>query len=92
MDPGYNNDESNEKMVVYISTIIFFYLVIPDIFLRTLSPEQLGRLSDFTSPGGVLSLLLSLLIFLMLFSVLLAVIIVKTISRILRSRGSARSR
>jgi hypothetical protein len=41
----------------------YFLLIIPEIILRVCTSEQLGRLSDFTSLGGLLNPLLSLLIF-----------------------------
>ncbi|HBV5503921.1 TPA: hypothetical protein MD110_003996 [Klebsiella aerogenes] len=64
--------------------VIIFFLIIPEIILRTLSSDQLGRVSDFTSLGGLLNPLLSLLIFLGLFSIILAVITVSVVGKIFR--------
>jgi len=41
--------------------------------VRTLTPEQLVRLSDFTSLGGIFSHLLSLMLFLGITSILLGI-------------------
>ena len=53
-----------KKLLIYVPIVIIFFLIIPEIILRTLSSDQLGRVSDFTSLGGLLNPLLSLLIFL----------------------------
>ncbi|AMH10361.1 TPA: hypothetical protein RFY33_003681 [Klebsiella aerogenes] len=73
-----------KKLLIYVPIVIIFFLIIPEIILRTLSSDQLGRVSDFTSLGGLLNPLLSLLIFLGLFSIILAVITVSVVGKIFR--------
>lgn len=73
-----------KKLLIYVPIVIIFFLIIPVIILRTLSSDQLGRVSDFTSLGGLLNPLLSLLIFLGLFSIILAVITVSVVGKIFR--------
>ncbi|MEY8712198.1 hypothetical protein [Mangrovibacter phragmitis] len=79
------------KAVIYFLVVIVFFLTIPEIVIRVLTPEQFARLSDFTSLGGLFSNLLSILIFLGIVSILLgvlAVFLTKKIYRCLsRSRG-----
>lgn len=74
-----------KKTVIYVPVVIIFFLIIPEIILRILTPEQLARMSDFTSLGGVMNPLLSLLIFLGLISVVLAFLTVSAVSKIYRS-------
>ncbi|WP_042959006.1 hypothetical protein [Erwinia tasmaniensis] len=76
-----------KKKLIYVPVGIIFFLIIPEIVLRTLSPEQLVRVSDFTSLGGMLNPLLSLLIFLGLFSIVLAIITVSATGKIYRLRS-----
>lgn len=73
-----------KKLLIYVPIVIIFFLIIPEIILRTLSSDQLGRVSDFTSLGELLNPLLSLLIFLGLFSIILAVITVSVVGKIFR--------
>lgn len=73
-----------KKLLIYVPIVSIFFLIIPEIILRTLSSDQLGRVSDFTSLGGLLNPLLSLLIFLGLFSIILAVITVSVVGKIFR--------
>ncbi|AEG96630.1 hypothetical protein D0N43_20310 [Klebsiella aerogenes] len=51
---GKKEDEKNKKLLIYVPIVIIFFLIIPEIILRTLSSDQLGRVSDFTSLGGCL--------------------------------------
>lgn len=81
---GKKEDEKTKKLLIYVPIVIIFFLIIPEIILRTLSSDQLGRVSDFTSLGGLLNPLLSLLIFLGLFSIILAVITVSVVGKIFR--------
>ena len=81
---GKKEDEKNKKLLIYVPIVIIFFLIIPEIILRTLSSDQLGRVRDFTSLGGLLNPLLSLLIFLGLFSIILAVITVSVVGKIFR--------
>lgn len=81
---GKKEDEKNKKTADFVPIVIIFFLIIPEIILRTLSSDQLGRVSDFTSLGGLLNPLLSLLIFLGLFSIILAVITVSVVGKIFR--------
>lgn len=76
-----------KKTLIYIPVCIIFFLIIPEVVLRTLSPKQLVRVSDFTSLGGVLNPLLSLLIFLGVFSIVMAIIIVSVTGKIYRLRS-----
>ncbi len=75
-----------KSALIYVLTVIIFLLIIPEIILRVCTSEQLGRISDFTSLGGLLNPLLSLLIFLALLSILLAVIAIALAKRILGTR------
>lgn len=72
--------------LVYVLTVIIFLLIIPEIILRVCTSEQLGRISDFTSLGGLLNPLLSLLIFLALVSIILAIIAIALVKRLLPTR------
>lgn len=74
-----------KKILIYFPIVIIFFLIIPEVILRVLTSEQLARVSDFTSLGGLLNPLLSLLVFLGLFSIVLAVITVSVIRKIYRS-------
>lgn len=74
-----------KKTLIYFPVVIIFFLIIPEVILRILTSEQLARVSDFTSLGGLLNPLLSLLVFLGLFSIVLAVITVSVIRKIYRS-------
>ncbi|OAT75484.1 hypothetical protein A9B99_14305 [Mangrovibacter phragmitis] len=79
------------KAAIYFLVVIVFFLTIPEIVIRVLTPEQFARLSDFSSLGGLFSNLLSILIFLGIVSILLgvlAIFLTKKIYRYLyRSRG-----
>lgn len=70
------------KALICIPVVIIYFLIIPEIILRTLTPEHLVRVSDFTSLGGLLNPLLSLIIFLTLLSVALAVFTVLAVCRL----------
>jgi hypothetical protein len=72
--------------LVYVLTVIIFLVIIPEIILRACTSEQLGRISDFTSIGGLLNPLLSLLIFLALVSIILAIIVIAFFKRIFRKK------
>ncbi len=74
-----------KKTLIYVTAVIIFFLIIPEIILRVLTSGQLARVSDFTSLGGLLNPLLSLLIFLGLFSIILAVITVSVTGKIYRA-------
>lgn len=73
-----------KKMTIYVLVVIIFFLTIPEVVVRILTPEQLARLSDFTSLGGLFSHLLSLMIFLGLTSILLGAITVLLVKKIYR--------
>ncbi|WP_308385066.1 hypothetical protein, partial [Enterobacter roggenkampii] len=70
-----------KSALVYVLTVIIFLLIIPEIILRVCKSEQLGRLSDFTSLGGLLNPLLSSLIFPALVSIILAAIAIAFVKR-----------
>ncbi|XWJ93121.1 hypothetical protein ACRARH_13450 [Phytobacter ursingii] len=72
------------KALINILTVIIFFLTIPEIVIRVLTPEQFARLSDFTSLGGVFSHTLSVLIFLGLTSALLGVFTIFLTTKIYR--------
>ncbi|HAT2611188.1 TPA: hypothetical protein I8235_004223 [Kluyvera intermedia] len=72
------------KALMSILTVMIFFLTIPEIVIRVLTPEQFARLSDFTSLGGVFSHILSVLIFLGLTSALLGVLTIFLITKIYR--------
>jgi len=79
------------KATIYVLVVIVFFLTIPEIVIRVLTPEQFARLSDFTSFGGLFSHLLSLLIFLGLASILLGVIAIFLTKKIYRHLTRDRS-
>lgn len=83
--------KKNGKMAVSILVVIIFFLTIPDIVIRVLTPEQFARLSDFTSLGGLFSHILSVLIFLGLTSVLLGVLTIFLTTKIYRRLARSRS-
>ncbi|WP_337037836.1 hypothetical protein [Enterobacter asburiae] len=72
------------RVVIYVLVVIIFFLTIPEIVVRVLTPEQFARLSDFTSFGGLFSHLLSLLVFLGLASILLGVLAILATKKIYR--------
>ena len=69
---------------IYILAVIICFLILPEIVVRTLTPEQLVRLSDFTSLGGIFSHLLSLMIFLGIASILLGIAAIYLAKKIYR--------
>lgn len=70
--------------VIIFLVVIIFFLTIPEIVIRVMTPKQFARLSDFTSLGGLFSHTLSVLIFLGLMSALLGVLTVFLITKIYR--------
>lgn len=79
------------KVIIYVFVVIISFLIIPEIVIRVLTPEQFARLSDFTSLGGLLSHLLSVLIFLGLASILLGVLAIFLTKKIYRYLTQSRS-
>lgn len=79
------------KVIIYVLVVIIFFLTIPEIVIRVLTPEQFARLSDFTSLGGMFSHLLSVLIFLGLASILLGVLAIFLTKKIYRRLTRSRS-
>ena len=71
-----------KKILFYVAVITTFFLIIPEIFLRVLTPEQLARVSDFTSFNETFNPLLSLAFFLGIGSILLALITIHIIRKI----------
>ena len=74
--------KKSRKVMIYALVVIIFILIIPDVVVRMITPEQLATLSDFTSLGGMLNHLLSLLIFLILVSIILAAIAISVTGKI----------
>lgn len=72
------------KKAIYFFVVIVFFLTIPEIIIRVLTPEQFARLSDFTSLGGLVSHLLSVMIFLGLASILLGMLAIYVAKKIYR--------
>ncbi|EHN8827651.1 hypothetical protein ISN41_14025 [Enterobacter bugandensis] len=72
------------RVAIYVLVVIIFFLSIPEVVVRVLTPEQFARLSDFTSFGGLFSHILSLLIFLGLASILLGVLAIFVTKKIYR--------
>lgn len=72
----------SKSRLIYVLVSIVYFLIIPEIVLRVVSTDHLGRISDFTSLGGVMNPLLSLLIFLGLSSVILAILTVLTVRKL----------
>ncbi len=83
--------KKNGKTAINVFVVIIFFLTIPEIVIRVLTPEQFARLSDFTSLGGLFSHLLSLLIFLGLTSILLGVLTIFLTKKIYRYLSRSRS-
>lgn len=79
------------KVIIYILVVIIFFLIIPEIVVRVLTPEQFARLSDFTSLGGLFSHILSVLIFLGIASILLGVLAIFLTKKIYRRLTRSRS-
>lgn len=79
------------RRTIYVLVVIIFFLTIPEIVIRVLTPEQFARLSDFTSLGGLFSHLLSLLIFLGLTSILLGVLTIFLAKKIYHYLSRSRS-
>ncbi|KJV50157.1 membrane protein [Pantoea sp. BL1] len=75
--------KKTKKTLIYVLVVIIYFLIIPELILRALTSEQLARLSDFTSLGGIVNPLLSLLIFFGFFAVVLAIITVSGVSKLL---------
>ncbi|MDR7344769.1 putative membrane protein [Pantoea alhagi] len=73
-----------KKTLIYVPVVIIFFVIIPEVIFRILTSEQLARVSDFTSLGGLFNPLLSLLIFLGVFSIVLAIIMVSVTGKIYR--------
>lgn len=84
--------KKSTKAIIYSLVVIIFFLTIPEIVVRVLTPEQLARLSDYTSLGGMLNHLLSLLIFLGLASIALALIVISLTKKVYRALSGPRSR
>ena len=72
------------RVAIYVLVVILFFLTIPEIVVRVLTPEQFARLGDFTSLGGLFSHILSLLIFLGLASILLGILAIFVTKKIYR--------
>lgn len=79
------------RITIYFLVVIIFFLTIPEVVIRVLTPEQFARLSDFTSLGGLFSHLLSLLIFLGLTSILFGIVIIFLTKKIYRYLTRVRS-
>ncbi|NRH22988.1 hypothetical protein A8L51_19835 [Pantoea stewartii] len=76
--------KKGKNKTVYILAVIICFLILPEIVVRTLTPEQLVRLSDFTSLGGIFSHLLSLMLFLGITSILLGIVAICLAKKIYR--------
>lgn len=83
--------KKNGKKAIYFFLVIVFFLTIPEIIIRVLTPEQFARLSDFTSLGGLFSHLLSVMIFLGLASILLGMLSISVAKKIYRHLIRSRS-
>ncbi|PZQ94822.1 MAG: hypothetical protein DI539_30800 [Flavobacterium psychrophilum] len=77
--------------MIYVLVVIVFFLIIPEIVIRVLTPEQFARLSDFTSLGGLFRHLLSAMIFLGLASILLGMLSISVAKKIYRYLTRSRS-
>ncbi|WP_337023412.1 MULTISPECIES: hypothetical protein [unclassified Pantoea] len=75
--------KKTKKTLIYVFVVIIYFLIIPKVILRTLTSEQLARLSDFTSLGGIVNPLLSLLICFCILSVVLAIITVSGVIKLI---------
>jgi len=71
-----------KKVLIYIVTVIIFFLIIPEIILRTVTPDHLLWLGYVASFGGVISPLLSVMIFMGGLSIALAIATVYFLGKI----------
>ena len=55
---GKEENEKNGRVAIYVLVVIIFFLTIPEVVVRVLTPKQFARLSDFTSFGGLFSSIL----------------------------------
>lgn len=74
-----------KKVLIYVTTVIIFFLTIPEILFRALSPDHLAWLGYVTSFGGAISPLLSVMIFMGVLSIVLAIAAVYFSGKIFRS-------
>lgn len=74
-----------KKVLIYIATVIIFFLTLPEILFRALSPERLAWLGYITSFGGAISPLLAVMIFMGVLSIVLAIAAVYFVGKIYRS-------
>ncbi|AUP76270.1 hypothetical protein CWS02_03630 [Enterobacter sp. EA-1] len=84
-DRDKEENEKTKKKLAYVVLSIIFFLIIPEVVLRVVSTDDLGRLSDYTSLWGTLNPLLSLLISLGLASFILAFLTVFIVGKIFRA-------
>ncbi|WP_342323489.1 hypothetical protein AAEY27_03250 [Kosakonia sp. BYX6] len=74
-----------KKILIYVTAVIISFLIIPEIVLRTVSTDNMGRLSELTSLGGLFSPFLSLMVFFALSSIFIAIIGVYAVDKIYRA-------
>ena len=72
------------RVAFYVLVVIIFFLTIPEIVVRVLTPEQVARLGYFSIFGVLFSHILSLLIFLGLASILLGILAIFVTKKIYR--------
>ena len=83
--------EKIKKAFIYITTVIIFFLIIPDFIFRMLSPEHLSWLGYVTSFGGVINPLLSVMIFMGILSIILAITTVYFVGKIYQTLSHSNS-
>jgi len=74
-----------KKVLIYVATVIIFFLTIPEILFRSLNPDHLAWLGYVTSFGGAISPLLAVMIFMGVLSIVLAIAAVYFVGKIYRS-------
>ncbi|MGF6437215.1 putative membrane protein [Kosakonia sp. 1610] len=74
--------KKSRKILINVAAAIISFLIIPEIILRTVPNDILGRLSDFTSLGGLFSPFLSSIVFFAVSSILFGILAVYVVGKI----------
>ncbi|WP_312778001.1 hypothetical protein [Pseudescherichia sp.] len=77
--------KKSRKTVIYVTAAIISFLIIPEIILRKVPNDNLARLSDFTSLGGLFSPFLSSMVFFAVSSILFGILVVYVVGKIYRA-------
>jgi uncharacterized membrane protein len=77
--------KESRKTLIYVTAAIISFLIIPEIILRKVPNDNLARLSDFTSLGGLFSPFLSSMVFFSVSSILFGILVVYVVGKIYRA-------